>query len=256
MSTPSNGFRARVLAGEWVAGTFINLGSALTAEIAGRAGFDWLMIDQEHGPGSDETLLSQLQAIAATPAAAVVRIAANETVRFKRVLDLGAGGVMVPYVSTEAEARAAVAAVRYPPRGIRGVSKFNRAANFGQDFEDYYARAHERILTIVQIETPEALNHLDAIASVDGVDALFVGPLDLSTNLGVPGETDHPKVVEARRRTAEAARKAGKAAGILLFSAAQIPTARSEGFSLIALSSDGGAVANGLRQTAAALKAK
>lgn len=256
MSSLHNGFRARLLARDWVAGTFINLGSPLTAEIAGRAGFDWLMIDQEHGPGSDETLLAQLQAISGTPATAVVRIAANETVRFKRVLDLGAGGVMVPYVSTEAEAKAAVAAVRYPPRGIRGVSKFNRAAGFGQDFEDYFAHAHERVVTIVQIETVEALNHLDAIASVDGVDALFVGPLDLSTNLGVPGEFDHPKVVDARKQVAEACRKAGKAAGLLLASPAAIPAAREEGFTLIALSSDGGAVATGLRATVAALRAK
>lgn len=248
-------FRTRLLAREWVAGTFVNLGSALTAEIAGRAGFDWLMIDQEHGPGSDETLLAQLQAIAGTPAFPVVRIAANETVRFKRVLDLGAGGVMVPYVNTEAEARAAVAAMRYPPRGVRGVSKFNRAAGFGQNFEDYYAHAHERVVTIVQIETPESLAHLDAIAGVDGVDALFVGPLDLSTNLGVPGEFDHPKVVEARKRVAEACRQAGKAAGLLLASPAGIPAAKAEGFTLIALNSDGGAVATGLRATAAALRA-
>ncbi len=154
-SKPS--FRSRVLAGEWLSGTFINLGSALTAEIAARAGFDWLMLDYEHGPGSEETLLHQLQAVSGAGVATVVRIAENERPRFKRALDLGAGGVMVPYENNAEEARAAVASVRFPPRGIRGVSKFNRAAGFGQGFDDYYQHAHERLVTMAQIETPEAL---------------------------------------------------------------------------------------------------
>jgi 4-hydroxy-2-oxoheptanedioate aldolase len=255
MNTP-NRFRDRVLAAEWLAGTFINLGSALTAEIAGRAGFDWLMLDYEHGPGSEETLLHQIQAVSATPATTIVRLAANEAPRFKRALDLGAGGVMVPYVSTEAEAKAAVAALRYPPRGIRGVSKFNRAAGFGQDFEDYYAHAHERLVNMVQIETPEALQNLDAIASMDGVDVLFVGPLDLTTNLGIQGKFDHPLFVDARRRTAKAARKAGKAAGILLTAPEQKAIVRDEGYTVIAYGSDGGAVTAGLRQYVATLQAK
>ena len=124
-------FRDRVLSGEWLCGTFINLGSAITAEIAARAGFDWLMLDYEHGPGSEETLLHQLHAVAAYATATIVRIADNEAPRFKRALDLGAGGVMVPYVNTAEEARVAVSSVRYPPHGTRGVSKFNRAAGFG-----------------------------------------------------------------------------------------------------------------------------
>ena len=130
-------FRKRVLAREWLCGTFLNLGSPLTVEIAGLAGFDWLLIDHEHGPGGEDTLLHQLHAAAATPAFPVVRIAQNETVRFKRALDMGAFGVMAPYVSTAAEAKAAEAAMRYPPHGIRGVAKFNRGSEFGADFEDY-----------------------------------------------------------------------------------------------------------------------
>jgi 4-hydroxy-2-oxoheptanedioate aldolase len=252
----SRSFRERVLAGELLAGTFINLGSSLTAEIAGRAGFDWLMLDYEHGPGSEETLLHQLQAVSATPASTIVRLAANETPRFKRVLDLGAGGVMVPYVNTEAEARAAVAALRYPPRGIRGVAKSNRAAGFGQDFDDYYAHAHERLVTMAQIETPEAVQNLDAMAAIDGVDVLFVGPLDLTTNLGVQGNFDHPLFAEARQRTAKAARNAGKAAGILLTAANQMNVVRDEGYTMIAFGSDSGAVVNGLRQFLATLRGK
>jgi 4-hydroxy-2-oxoheptanedioate aldolase len=255
MSQP-NTFRSRVLSGDWLAGTFINLGSPVTAEIAGRAGFDWLMLDYEHGPGSEETLLHQLHAVSGTTAATVVRLAANEAPRFKRVLDLGAGGVMVPYVNTAEEARAAVSAVRYPPHGTRGVSKFNRAAGFGQNFDEYYAHSHERLVTMAQIETPESLTHLDAIAGVDGVDVLFVGPLDLTTNLGIQGQFDHPTFVEARLKVAAAAKRAGKAAGILATAAAQIPLLREEGYSVIAFGSDGGAVTAGLHQSLAAMRAR
>ena len=253
MSTPSP-FRHRVLAGEWLAGTFLNLGSPLTAEIAGRSGFDWLMLDQEHGPGSEETLLQQLHAVSASNAATIVRIANNEPARFKRVLDLGANGVMVPYVNNAEEARAAVASVRYPPHGLRGVSKFNRAAGFGQNFDDYYAHCHERLVTMAQIETPESLTQLDAIAGVDGVDVLFIGPLDLTTNMGIQGQFENPRFIEARRAVATAARKAGKAAGILATAASQIPVLREEGFSVMAFGSDGGAVTAGLLQSLAAMR--
>ncbi len=253
MSTSSL-FRDRVLAGEWLAGTFLNLGSPLTAEIAGRAGFNWLMLDQEHGPGSEETLLQQLHAVSASNAATIVRIADNEPARFKRVLDLGANGVMVPYVNNAEEARAAVASVRYPPHGLRGVSKFNRAAGFGQAFDDYYAHCHERLVTMAQIETPESLTHLDAIAAVDGVDVLFIGPLDLTTNMGIQGQFENPLFIEARRAVAAAARKAGKAAGILATAASQIPVLREEGFSVMAFGSDGGAVTTGLHQSLAAMR--
>jgi 4-hydroxy-2-oxoheptanedioate aldolase len=247
--------RTRVLGREWLAGTFINLGSSITAEIAGRCGFDWLMLDYEHGPGSDESLLHQLQAIRGTPAAAIVRIAANEAPRFKRVLDLGADGVMVPYVNTAAEAAAAVAASRFPPHGLRGVSKFNRAAGFGQDFENYYATAHQRVTLMAQIETPEAVHNVEAIAAVDGVDVLFLGPLDLSTNLGIQSDFTHPKFVEAQQRVAIACRNAGKAAGILLANSNQVSLVRELGYTVIALGSDGGAVSSGLREYATILKA-
>ena len=254
--TAATGFRARVLAREWLAGSFINLGSPLAAEMAGRAGFDWLLLDQEHGAGGEETLLHQIQAVASTPATAIVRLAANDPPRFKRVLDLGAGGVMVPYVNNPAEARAAVSALRYPPRGIRGVAKFNRAAGFGRDFDDYFAHAHERLVTMAQIETPEAVANADAIAAVDGVDVLFIGPLDLSTNLGVPSNFEHPTFVGALRTVAESARRAGKVAGILLTAATQIAGVRADGYTVVALGSDGGILGAGLRQNAKALLGK
>jgi 4-hydroxy-2-oxoheptanedioate aldolase len=249
-------FRARVLAREWVAGTFLNLGSPITAELAGLAGFDWVLIDHEHGPGGEDTLLHQLHAVAATPAVPIVRIAWNDQPRFKRVLDAGAHGVMVPYVNTAAEARAAVAAVRYPPRGIRGVAKFHRAANFSQDFEEYYLHAHEWLVTVMQVETGEALDNIEAIAAVDGTDVLFVGPTDLTYNLGIRDQFDHPRFNEALARVAAAARGAGKAAGILVHNPALVAKCRDVGFTFVALGSDGGSVRAGLQQIIATLKSK
>lgn len=247
-------FRSRVLAGERLGGTFLNLGSPLTVEMAGCAGFDWLLLDHEHGPGGEETLLHQLQAAAATPAFPVVRIAANETPRFKRVLDVGAGGVMVPWVSTADEARAAVAALRYPPRGIRGVAKLNRACDFGAGFADYFAHAHERLVLMAQIETAEGVRHAADIAAVDGVDVLFLGPMDLTTSLGIQEQFEHPTFRAAVQRVAEAARAAGKATGILLHNPALLPLCDKFGITVIALGSDGGHVNAGLRAAAAAIK--
>lgn len=249
-------FRQRVLAREWLAGTFLNLGSPMTVEIAGLAGFDWLLIDHEHGPGGEDTLLHQLHAAAATPAFPVVRIAMNETPRFKRVLDMGALGVMVPYVNTAAETKAAVAAMRYPPHGVRGVAKFNRGAGFGGDFEEYYAHAHERLLTVIQIETPEAVRNIDEIAAVDGADVLFVGPTDLSYNMGIRDQLESAEFIATLRRVSDAAKRHGKAAGILVHSTALVPKMRELGYTFTALGSDGGAVRAGLLGFVAALKGK
>jgi 2-keto-3-deoxy-L-rhamnonate aldolase RhmA len=249
-------FRKRVLAREWLAGTFLNLGSPMTVEIAGLAGFDWILIDHEHGPGGEDTLLHQLHAASGTPAVPIVRIAQNETPRFKRALDMGALGVMVPYVSTEAETKLAVQAMRYPPHGIRGVAKFNRGAGFGGDFDEYYAHGHERLVTVIQIETIEAINNIDAIAAVDGADVLFVGPTDLSYNMGIPDQLESPAFIEALKKVSDAARKHGKAAGILVHNPTLVPKLRDLGYTFTALGSDGGAVRAGLLAIVAALKAK
>lgn len=249
-------FRRRVLAREFLAGTFLNLGSPLTVEMAGCAGFDWLLLDHEHGPGSDETILHQLQAAASTPATAIVRIAANEPPRFKRVLDIGAGGVMVPWVSTADEARAAVGALRYPPRGIRGVAKLNRACSFGANFDEYYAHAHEWLVTMAQIETPEGVANAAAIAAVDGVDVLFIGPSDLTTALGIQGQFEHPLYLDALQKITTAAKNAGKATGILLLNPVHLPRIRDLGITVVALGSDGGGVNAALLGYAATLRGK
>ncbi|MSU69737.1 MAG: 2-dehydro-3-deoxyglucarate aldolase [Opitutaceae bacterium] len=248
-------FRQRVLARDWVIGAFSNLGSSVTAEIAGLVGFDFLVLDHEHGPGGEETLLHQLQAIGNTPTVPIVRIAANETTRFKRTLDLGAHGVMVPWVSTAAEARAAVTALRYPPRGIRGVARSHRGSTFGADFDEYYLHAHEWLVTVAQIETPEGVANCEEIAAVEGVDVVFVGPTDLSCNLGLRDQYDDPRFIKALEKVSAAAKKHGKAAGILLqYPKLDVKKCRELGYTFIMHGADGGALRAGLLQYVAVLK--
>jgi 4-hydroxy-2-oxoheptanedioate aldolase len=249
-------FRARVLGGEFLTGFWLNLGSALTAEMAGLAGFDWVLLDHEHGVGGEETMQYQLQAVAATPATCLVRIAANEAPRFKRVLDAGAAGVMVPYVSTEAEARAAVNAMRYPPRGMRGVAKLTRPTSFGANFDAYFAHAHEWLVTLTQIETVEAVTNAPAIAAVDGVDVLFVGPMDLTTSMGIPGRYDDQRFHDALATVAAAGKSAGKALGILLLDPSNVGLVRELGYTVVALGSDGGSVAAGLKDSLTTLRTR
>jgi 2-keto-3-deoxy-L-rhamnonate aldolase RhmA len=248
------GIRQRVARGELAAGVWCNLGSSLTVEMAAFAGFDWVLIDVEHGAGDHEALVHQVQAVAGTRASPIVRIAWNEAPRFKRVLDLGAAGVMVPYVSSPEEARLAVSSMRYPPQGIRGVARLNRASGYGERFDDYFARANDDLLTIVQIETAQAVERAGEIAAIDGVDVLFIGPLDLSVNLGIPQQFDDPRFLAAQAMVADASRAAGKAAGILLARSEEIGSAVARGFSFLALGSDGGMVASGMKRTAQAFQ--
>jgi 4-hydroxy-2-oxoheptanedioate aldolase len=251
---PSSTFKKRVLAREWVTGTFLNLGSPVTVEIAASCGLDWILIDHEHGSGGEDTMFNQLRAAGGGTAAPIVRIPANDGWRFKRVLDAGAHGVMVPLVNTAAEARAAASAMHYPPRGVRGIAKFQRGAAYGAHFDEYFQRAHERLLFIAQIETPTAVANIEEIAAVDGVDVLFVGPTDLTYNLGVPDKFDHPDYIAAQKRVVAAAKAAGKAAGILVLNAALVDSCRELGFSFMALGSDGGSVRSGLLATVEALR--
>lgn len=251
---PSPTFKKRVLAREWVTGTFLNLGSPVVTEIAAGSGLDWILIDHEHGSGGEDTLFNQLRATGGGTAAPVVRIPANDGWRFKRVLDAGAHGVMVPLVNSADEARAAAKAMNYPPRGVRGIAKFQRGAAYGVHFDEYFAHAHERLLLIVQIETPTAVANIEEIAAVDGVDVLFVGPSDLTYNMGIPDRFDHPDYVAAQKRVIAAAKANGKAAGILVLNAALVASCRELGFTFMALGSDGGFVRSGLASTVEALR--
>ena len=249
-------FKPSVLARAQVKGLFVQLGSAATAELAARAGLDFVVLDQEHGLGGEDVLLQQLVALAGTNCFPVVRLAWHEAARFKRALDLGACGVMVPYVDTAEQAAAAAAAMRYPPHGgVRGVAKTTRATNFGASFDEYWDNADARLLLAVQIETAAGVEAAEAIARVDGVDVLFVGPTDLGVSIsdGKPVPFDDARLVAARQRVAAACRAAGKAAGILCALPEQVALVRAEGFSFVALGSDMGAAAAGIRAFAAAL---
>jgi 2-keto-3-deoxy-L-rhamnonate aldolase RhmA len=180
----------------------------------------------------------------------------NDFVQTKRVLDIGAAGVMVPWVNNAEEARRAAAAMRYPPEGIRGLARMTRAGRFGFRTDDYTRVCNEELVTIVQIETAEAVRNAAEIAAVEGVDVLFVGPSDLSMDMGVTMPAEDPRFAEALQQVVAAARTAGKAAGILLHNAAQVESTVKNGFTFVALGSDGSMVAAGMRVAREAFRVK
>ena len=246
--------RERVLAGEFMAGAWLSLGSGITAEIAAITGFDWLLMDQEHSPGDSETLLTQLQAAGQRACAPIVRVVWNEMPRFKRALDLGAMGIMIPYIQTMEEARNAIRYLRYPPDGLRGVAMSTRATGYGDRFDAYFAEANRSLLSVHQIETGRAVQNSGDIAQVDGVDVLFVGPLDLSINVGMPKRFDDPEFRTILDQVARSAKNSGKAAGILLPSVDLIQMVYDMGFTFVAVGSDTGMVATGMRNNMNSLR--
>ncbi|MFN4145705.1 MAG: HpcH/HpaI aldolase family protein [Runella sp.] len=246
--------KKRLQNGETLLGCWLNLGSALTAEIVGLSGYDWVLIDLEHGAGSERDTLPQIQALASTPAGVVVRVESPEIARIQRVLDMGAEGVMCPKVSTAADAQKVISGIHYPPFGHRGVAKMVRATQFAQNFQAYYDTTRDHLLGIVQIETLEALNHLDKIAAIEGADVLFIGPADLSMEMGIFGQFDHPRFIEALREITNAAQKAGKATGILFFNPDDFPKYHAMGIQLIACGADATFVGDGARNMVARLR--
>lgn len=232
--------KLRLNQGETLLGCFLNLGCSLTAEIVGMAGFDWVLVDLEHGAGGETDLLHQLQALEHTSAAAIVRVESLERQRIHRVLDLGAEGVMIPRIDTPAQAAQAVSGLRYPPAGVRGVAAMNRACAFGAEAHTYMATANSRLLGVMQIETEEALLHVDAIAKTDGVDVLFVGPNDLTHSMGIPGDVSHTRFQQALESVSKAARQAGKAAGTLLLAREDTRRYIDLGYRFLCCSSDAG----------------
>jgi 4-hydroxy-2-oxoheptanedioate aldolase len=245
--------RQRLAAGEAVLGCFLSLGSALTAEIMGAAGYDWALIDLEHGAGGEPEALAQMQALSGTQCAALVRVEGIERQRTHRVLDYGAHGIMFPRIDTPEQATQAVAAMRYPAGGIRGVAFSNRACAYGSNFLPYMQNC-ANLLSVIQIESPTAVQHADAIAAVDGVDVLFVGPSDLSHSMGVLGQFDHPDFVAAIERTARAAKAHGKYCGILLPSPADFGRYYDQGYRFIASGSDAVLLHNAARNLVGTLR--
>ncbi len=247
--------KKRLQQGETLNGCWLNLGSPLTAEIVGLSGFDWVLIDLEHGAGTEKDVLAQLQALESTPTAAFVRVESSDSARISRVLDMGAAGVMCPKVNNANEAKKVINGLHYPPFGNRGVAKMVRATGFGQNFQAYYDASKESLLGIIQIETVEALNHLDEIAALEGVDVLFIGPADLSMELGIFGQFDNPIFVNALQRIILAAQKAGKSTGILFFNPDDYQKYHDMGIRFIACGADATFVADGARAMAKKLTA-
>ena len=235
---PRPDLRRRVLAGGVTLGAFANLGSLAGAELLARAGFDWLIVDLEHGMGSEAELHAQLLAVQGTPTAALVRVASAERLRVGRALDMGADGLMIPRLETVAEVEETLSWMRFPPAGIRGVALANRGGGFLEASHAEVRERNERLTGVFQVESLAAVEAADAIAAIDGVDVLFVGPADLSHSMGMPGRFDEPAFVDALDRVVAAARAHGKAAGILLKDAGGLPAALAQGFTFVGIGSD------------------
>jgi 4-hydroxy-2-oxoheptanedioate aldolase len=235
--------KQRIRSGEALHGCFINLGSPVSAEIIGQAGFDWVLIDLEHGAGNDIVMYHQLQALAHTGATPIVRTAELSRPRVQRILDAGGMGVMFPQIQTPADAALAVSMLYYPPKGIRGMAKMVRATGFGRNATDYIANLEKNLVGVIQIETVSALKQIDTIASLTDVDVLFVGPTDLSLTLGVLSQFDHPIYQQAIKEVAQAAKKHKKATGVLLQDISEYEMYYQLGYRFLASGSDSSLVA-------------
>ncbi|HWK27326.1 MAG TPA: aldolase/citrate lyase family protein [Solirubrobacter sp.] len=244
--------KARLAAGETLIGTFLTLGSPQAAESLGLAGFDWLLVDLEHGGGDEALLLGQLLGCAAAGVPALVRVESDARSRAARALDLGAEGLMCPQVNSVEAARAWADALHYGTG--RGIALFHRGARYGTD-PDAFKHARERTLGIAQIESPEAVDAVEEIAAVDGIDVLFVGPSDLSFSMGKYRRFDDPEFRDAISRVVEAADAAGKAAGMFCATVEDVARARADGFRLLAVGTDGGFMMQAAKATLDAARA-
>jgi 4-hydroxy-2-oxoheptanedioate aldolase len=253
MDLPQNRFKRALKAGKPQIGLWSTLSSSYTVEVVAGAGFDWLLLDSEHSPVDIENLLTQLQAAAPYASHPIVRIPWNDMVNMKRVLDIGAQSLLIPYVQTAEEARSAVASTRYPPAGVRGVAGTTRATRFGR-VKEYAKRAHEEICVLVQVETQSALGNIEAICAVDGVDGVFIGPADLHASMGHAGETANAKVKPLIDDAIRRILKAGKAPGILTPNEADARHWLECGALFVAVGSDAGILARGADALAAKFK--
>jgi 4-hydroxy-2-oxoheptanedioate aldolase len=235
--------RSRLAAGEPTVGIFVGAASPVSAEVCAAAGVDWVLLDLEHGAGGEEQVGTVVLAAAAYGVPTLVRAESAARIRLGRVLDLGAAGVMLPRLDTAVEVREALRHLRYPPDGDRGVATYNRACRFGLD-PGALERANANVLTVVQIESARAVEHVEEIAAVDGVDVLFVGPRDLSHDLGVPGQTSAPSYLAALDRVRSAAQRFGKSCGLLVPTGTAAAEHRAHGWNFVAVGSDSTLLAN------------
>lgn len=242
MPAPKNDLKAALQRGEVQSGLWLAQASATIAEIAGKAGFDWCLIDAEHGPNTLTTIAAQLQALAGTPAHAVVRVPIGEDWMLKQVLDLGVQTVVVPMVNTAQQGARLAAAVRYPglkdQAGSRGMGAvLARASGYGE-IVDYVSSANDQICLIVQIESAQAVENVDAIAAIEGVDGIFIGPADLSADMGFIGQPDAPDVQAAIAHIYARAKAAGKFAGTIVSDVQEAQNQVDQGAAFIGMGSD------------------
>jgi 4-hydroxy-2-oxoheptanedioate aldolase len=215
MDLPVNQLKINLANSTAQIGLWLSLASSYTAEIVAQANYDWFLIDGEHAPNTIPTILAQLQALAPYPVHPVARVPIGDTVLIKQYLDLGLTTLLVPMVESAEQARRLVAAMRYPPQGVRGVGSAAARASRFSSIEDYARRANKEMCLLVQVETVTGLDNLNEIAAVDGVDGVFFGPADLSASMGLTGQLEHPDVQLAIERGIKQVLAAGKAPGIL-----------------------------------------
>ena len=252
---PRGDLRRRVLAGEPTIGVFLNLGSMASAELVGRAGYDWVIVDLEHGMGSFPELHAQLLAVAGTPTAGLVRVPSAERLNVGRALDMGADGLMIPRLETVADVTDTLSWMRFPPAGVRGVALPNRGGGYGEiGHPELAARQNPNMLGVFQVESMAAVEAAEQMAAIDGVDVLFVGPADLSHSMGIPGQFEEPAFVAALDRVVAACRAHGKSAGILLRDGASVAASAAQGFSFIGVGSDASFVVAGAKAQLAAAR--
>jgi 4-hydroxy-2-oxoheptanedioate aldolase len=244
MEYQANPFTEAIRAGTPQVGLWVSLGDNYAAEVVAGAGYDWVVIDTEHSPNDLRSVLGQLQAFAASPTTALVRPSWNDPVQVKRLLDIGAAGLVFPMVQSTAEAEAAVAATRYPPRGIRGFAGSTRANAFGRA-QGYLERVEDNTATIVQVETRAALNAAVDIAAVDGVDGVFFGPADIAADAGVHGQPLSDEVWDLVRPVAAQLIDSGVPVGTLVSNADFAGELFASGFTFVACGSDSGLLARG-----------
>jgi 2-keto-3-deoxy-L-rhamnonate aldolase RhmA len=245
--------RTQAMASPLFSGCWLNLGSPDAAEMAGLAGYDWALIDHEHGCGHLAGLVHEITALAPYTTAAIVRVSHIDAALFKQILDLGPAGLMIPNVETAEQARAAVQAIRIPPLGTRGVATSTRNVGYGWHYEQYLQEANDNLLTVVQIESGLSMKNLPQIAAEPGVDVLFVGPTDLSIDLQLSSDPTDPDFRAVLEQVASTAQVHGKKAGALVRNIEQARAYAALGYQFLALGSDRGMVAQGMKANRKAL---
>ena len=224
--------------GKKISAAWAQMASPLSTEILCQAGFDLLILDMEHGPNDIPTLMAQMQAMNGYPAVPIVRAPWNDFVMIKRILDVGAYGVLVPYINTKEEAEQVVAACKYPPEGIRGLAGSTRAAGFGQNSRPYFKTANDEILIIAQVETEQSAANIDEILEVSGIDGIFIGPMDLATNMGHLADPSQPDVQKTINAVAEKVFKSGKFLSTISKDWNQAKLLLNQGYQMVTLLSD------------------